>query len=484
MQGPPRQGPRHNSTSQSLNKRPLQQMPPAAARNSNLRELPVAPPHVLDILEMSGRCLATSAPGPVQGKVDSKNKTASTAVPAKEEAKTEPEFPEEDEETRLYRLKIEEQKRLREEILKQKELRRQQQAGARKKELLERLAQQQQQQQQQLGPGPALAPTSQEEPVTTQSPANGGPLLPFPGAQLRQNVRTRLLGKVPDSASNQPKPSHSLLPAAPSQGQGPQAKPLKHVRPARAAPLSPAQHRVPQVKPDEGDGPPPPQTIRTAILQSRPSDSKPGAKRTVMHRASSSGSGDGPHISSKVRVIKLSGGGGESDSFFPAEAPAQRLPLPDVRQQPVRKVTLTKGTLQPQAHLSGGAHIHPTGPPGIRSIQGIHPSKKVILHGRGRGVAGSLGRGRLMPNKQNLRVVECKPQSCVVSVEGLSLSTTDVQLRSLLMSVGPIQSLQMLPQQRKAIAKFKEPAHALAFQQKFHRHMVDLSHINVALIVE
>lgn len=44
-----------------------------------------------------------------------------------------------------------------------------------------------------------------------------------------------------------------------------------------------------------------------------------------------------------------------------------------------------------------------------------------------------------MPNKQNLRVVECKPQPCVVSVEGLSSSTTDVQLKSLLMSVGPIQ---------------------------------------------
>lgn len=99
-------------------------------------------------------------------------------------------------------------------------------------------------------------------------------------------------------------------------------------------------------------------------------------------------------------------------------------------------------------------------------------------------MAGAMGRGRPMPNKQNLRVVECKPQPCVVSVEGLSSSTTDVQLKSLLMSVGPIQSLQMLPQQRKAIAKFKEPAHALAFQQKFHRHMIDLSHINVALIVE
>lgn len=61
------------------------------------------------------------------------------------------------------------------------------------------------------------------------------------------------------------------------------------------------------------------------------------------------------------------------------------------------------------------------------------------MHGRGRGVAGAMGRGRLTPNKQNLRVVECKPQPCVVSVEGLSSSTTDVQLKSLLTSVGPIQ---------------------------------------------
>lgn len=62
-----------------------------------------------------------------------------------------------------------------------------------------------------------------------------------------------------------------------------------------------------------------------------------------------------------------------------------------------------------------------------------------MMHGRGRGIAGQMGRGRLMPNKQNLRVVECKPQPCVVSVEGLSSSTTDVQLKNLLMSVGPIQ---------------------------------------------
>ncbi|XP_047551830.1 RNA-binding protein 33 isoform X7 [Lutra lutra] len=301
MQCPQRQGLRHNTTSQNVSKRPMQQMQPAAPRNSNLRELPIAPAHVMEM--SSSRCSSTpAAPGkPVastspptrpgggprstQGKTEAKVKPVSPVLQPKEEAKAEPEFPDEDEETRLYRLKIEEQKRLREEILKQKELRRQQQAGARKKELLERLAQQQQLHL----PPPAAA--EQEQPAAAPSPTNGSPLLPFPGAQ-------------------------------------------------------------------------------------------------------------------------------------------------------------------------------------------------VLMHGRGRGVAGAMGRGRLTPNKQNLRVVECKPQPCVVSVEGLSSSTTDVQLKSLLTSVGPIQSLQMLPQQRKAIAKFKEPAHALAFQQKFHRHMVDLSHINVALIVE
>ncbi|EGW06033.1 RNA-binding protein 33 [Cricetulus griseus] len=263
------------------------------------------------------------------------------------------------------------------------------------------------------------------------------------------------------------------------QHQGQHVRPLKHPRQP--------PHKVLQVKPmDMGEAPHSPQAARGTSLQGRPQDSKPGVKRTVMHRANTGGGGDGPHVSSKVRVIKLSAGqGGESDGFSHSEGQPQRLPqTPDMRQQPTRKVTLTKGGPQQPQHLPVGPHMYPAIPPGIKSIQGIHPAKKAIMHGRGRGVAGPMGRGRLMPNKQNLRVVECKPQPCVVSVEGLSSSTTDAQLKSLLMSVGPIQSLQMLPQQRKAIAKFKEPAHALAFQQRFHRHMIDLSHINVALIVE
>ncbi|XP_027428831.1 RNA-binding protein 33 isoform X10 [Zalophus californianus] len=485
-----------NTTSQNVTKRPMQQMQPTAPRNSNLRELPIAPSHVMEM--SSSRCSSTPAapgkpiastspptrpgggPRSAQGKTEARVKPVSPVVQPKEEAKTEPEFPDEDEETRLYRLKIEEQKRLREEILKQKELRRQQQAGARKKELLERLAQQQ------LHLPPASA--EPEQPAASPSPTNGNPLLPFPGAQVRQNVKNRLLVKNQDvTLSNvQPKTSNFVPSGANMQYQGQLMKPLKPLRQARTVPQSPAQHKVLQVKPADGEGPPPPsQTARVASLQGRPPDAKPGAKRTVMHRANSGG-GDGPHVSSKVRVIKLSGGqGGESDGFFHPEGQPQRLPQPpEVRQQPARKVTLTKGALQQPHHPPVASHVHSAGPPGIKSIQGVHLAKKVLMHGRGRGVAGAMGRGRLMPNKQNLRVVECKPQPCVVSVEGLSSSTTDVQLKNLLMSVGPIQSLQMLPQQRKAIAKFKEPAHALAFQQKFHRHMIDLSHINVALIVE
>uniref|UniRef100_A0A2D4MQN3 RNA-binding protein 33 n=1 Tax=Micrurus spixii TaxID=129469 RepID=A0A2D4MQN3_9SAUR len=179
--------------------------------------------------------------------------------------------------------------------------------------------------------------------------------------------------------------------------------------------------------------------------------------------------------------------GGENVDFSHLEGLPHRLSQPsEQRHQPMRKVTLTKGTVQQphQPHQHHLSQIQSTFPQELKNIPGIHQVKKGILHGRGRGITGQMGRGCLMASKPNLRVVECKPQPCIVSVEGLSSSTTDIQLKNLLMSVGPIQSLQMLPQQRKAIAKFKEPADALKFQQKFHRHMIDLSHINVALIVE
>lgn len=392
-----------------------------------MRELPIAPSHAMEmsnnrrnstpaaqVKPITSTVSATKsvpAGGNSQGRPEMKAKAITPVGQTKSEGKSEPEYPDEDEETRLYRLKIEEQKRLREEILKQKELRRQQQAGARKRELLERLAQQQQQQ-----------PCSQQsymqhEEDSSEFPTNGSPYIPHSGLQTRHNVKNRLLVRKQDAvvANIHPKPTDFPQGAGDGQYQGQQMKPVKQLRQTRTVPASQPQaaQKALQSKPAAA-ALPTPAAARVASVPARPQEQKPGVKRTVMQRTNSAS--DGPHVGSKVRVIKLSGG--------------------------------------------------------------------VIMHGRGRGVAGQMGRGRLMPNKQNLRVVECKPQPCIVSVEGLSSSTTDVQLKNLLMSVGPIQSLQMLPQQRKAIAKFKEPAHALAFQQKFHRHMIDLSHINVALIVE
>lgn len=71
--------------------------------------------------------------------------------------------------------------------------------------------------------------------------------------------------------------------------------------------------------------------------------------------------------------------GGESDGFFHPEGQPQRLPQPpEARQPPTRKVTLTKGAPQQPQHPPVGAHVHPAGPPGIKSIQGVHPAKKVL----------------------------------------------------------------------------------------------------------
>lgn len=71
--------------------------------------------------------------------------------------------------------------------------------------------------------------------------------------------------------------------------------------------------------------------------------------------------------------------GGESDGFSHTEGQPQRLPQPpDMRQQPTRKVTLTKGVSQQPQHLPVGPHMYPAIPPGIKSIQGIHPAKKVL----------------------------------------------------------------------------------------------------------
>uniref|UniRef100_A0A8C2KKP1 RNA binding motif protein 33a n=1 Tax=Cyprinus carpio TaxID=7962 RepID=A0A8C2KKP1_CYPCA len=100
---------------------------------------------------------------------------------------------------------------------------------------------------------------------------------------------------------------------------------------------------------------------------------------------------------------------------------------------------------------------------------------EVVVRGRARGRGG----GRVMM-QQNPRAQDC--QRSTVCIEGLSSTTTNKQLMNLLNSIGPVEMFTILPEQRKAIAKFVNPQHAVSFQHSFHRHMIDLSHIDVSVI--
>ncbi|XP_064805089.1 RNA-binding protein 33-like isoform X1 [Oncorhynchus masou masou] len=493
-------------------------------RNSNLRELPVAPgnqnmnnvrpasvPNVRPVARAMqagvrpslnawpvtgsgrGRAQPTAAnkaaaqlPGPPERTVVRRDSTGTQPNIAVQD-------PDEDEETRQYRLKIEEQKRLREEILKRKEMRRQMQAGVRKKELLERINGQgdppQQQQQRQFPPKP-----QQPQQGSTAFPPNCTP--PTPPA-LRQNVKTRLqMTKGP----GQQAPALGWQGGQQGQYTGPGSNPTQQAQQQHQQ----QRRNVTQLNPIRPGGPTalgnmPMQGALMAGLgpgQAQALGPKSGVKRTVMQRANS-GDRAGPHIPQKVRVVKLLGGGGDvSGISAPIQQQATR-PAPHLRQGPVRKITLAN-------------------PPGGQPIQGLVTQgdrgglgNRVVVPGRGRargaavaggagqlgcgrgrargaavaGGAGQLGCGRLMPTRQNQRGAGTgDSQACTVSIDGLSTSTTDTQLQNLLNSIGPIQMFKMLPHQRKAIAKFHNPQHALSFQVSFNRHMIDLSHIDVSLI--
>ncbi|KAG5850317.1 hypothetical protein ANANG_G00080940 [Anguilla anguilla] len=197
-----------------------------------------------------------------------------------------------------------------------------------------------------------------------------------------------------------------------------------------------------------------------------------------MQRSNSSGA-DGTQVPQKVRVVKLLGGGSEAadgPSSVPPPPQQQRIQQvprqpPPLRQAPIRKVTM--GTAPLQQLQAPKPNLQQLVPHAGRGGMGPPQQNRVVVQGRGRAGALQMGRGRGAAGRQS---------PCTVSIEGLSSSTTDVQLKNLLKSIGPIQMFKMLPQQRKAVAKFVHPQHASSFQQSFHRHMIDLSHIDVSLI--
>ncbi|CAN9506348.1 unnamed protein product [Ophioblennius macclurei] len=539
---PPNPQQRNMSNRQRMNT-PMQQ------RNSNLRELPVAPGNTNSARPAA---VAPAAPSPAptshaanikpvakttqgmrpgqiaprmsgggrgRGQVTARAEmppggagrtVVRKEIPSAPPSDTKPQDPDEDEESRQYRKKVEEQKRLREEILRRKEMRRQMQAGVRKKELLERLnqgpegtepPQQQQQQQQPPLQQPPLQqvppPQQQQKPPPQQlqtlqpqqprqfpqrppqqplnhtlkhpnqgniNPLGGGPPQTPP---LRPNVKTRLqMAKAGGPQAPGPDQDQQWKWTQQNQQQFHHHQQQQRRTPIRPGPQMQSMH-VPQ-----NNIPITPSAIPSLAS---PLGLKPGAKRTVMQRAKIPGMDD-QQVPQKVRVVKLCGPGGmEPEAAAGIEQPQGNWPVPPLNQGIQRTVTMTGQQQQGPGGGGGG------GPQANRGGMSNPQQNRVVMSGRGRGRGGGpMGRGRPMPSRPIQRVAE--NERSVVSIEGLSSSTTDMQLKNLLRSIGPIEMFKMMPQQRKAMAKFSCPQHAASFQMSFHRHMIDLSHIDVSLV--
>ncbi|KAG7263060.1 hypothetical protein CRUP_030788 [Coryphaenoides rupestris] len=393
-----------------------------------------------------------------------------------------PQDPEEDEETRQYRMKIEEQKRVREQVLRRKEMRRQLQAGVRKKELLDRLNAQ----------GPTQLPGLNPE------PAQGPPQGPHPGPLQQQHHHQQQQQQVPPTPRAQRQFPFKQQQQGPAPNQGPvftpngalqNTQPCPPVRPRLQPGMAgvgpnqqrqiPQQHQQQQQQQHQQQHlqhqqslqrrnsgqafqqPQPPQRIMPiqgvcpagpGPLQSLALGPKLGVKRTVMQRSRSL---VGDEVPEKVRIVKLPGAHG-------------RVPEPPCSPEHMTIPSLTQGAHRKVMHAGAMATQTPGGWGGA--------SRVLVSGGRGGGRGGA-GRGRVPRAQQG---PEC--QLCTVSIEGLSSSTTDAQIKNLLHSIGPIQMFTMLPQQRKAVARFSSPQHASSFQKSFNRHMIDLSHIDVSLI--
>ncbi|XP_061613939.1 RNA-binding protein 33 [Phyllopteryx taeniolatus] len=492
-------------------------------RNCNLRELPVAPGNAnMSTFHPGGSLCANVRPvvkamqgvrpmqhahavpgggrgrGQVAANAAQQSMATGRTVVCKEiPSNVVPQDLDEDEETRQYRLKIEEQKRLREEILKRKELRRQMQAGVRKKELLDRIntqtatqslapSQQPTAQQNQLAPTVQqhlLVPAPQQSQEQRQPPQlqqqrqrpqqsfsqslgnpNGATQVQTP----RPHVKTRLQMGKGNSQQQQtltpgPEQQWTQTPQSPLQQQRRTSGPPNVNKPGAPNQFAQIPLKNIPVTPALGPGQPQAQGLKS------------GGKRTVMQRAKLA-DGEGQQVPQKVRVVKLSGGPGQSleATGIPIQQQQHHHHQGTWPDNPLRQGVQRKITMGGQ-QLYGAGGMQQVG----RGSIGNPQQSRVVVPGRGRGVA-HVGRGGPVGAWQGQRVGE--NQRRTVTIEGLSSSTTDVQLQSLLRSIGPIEMFRMIPQQRKAIATFSSPQHAASFQMSFHRHMIDLSHIDVKLI--
>nr|CBN82036.1 RNA-binding protein 33 [Dicentrarchus labrax] len=324
--------------------------------------------------------------------------------------------------------------------------------------------QQQQQQQQQPPlppPQPQQQPEQKQQPQLLQpqqqrqfpqrtpqslnqslkNPNQGTPIPPNSSAQTptpRPNVKTRLQmvkGSTQQQQTPGPGPDQQWKQPQQNQQQLLQQRRNSAVQNVNRPGAQIQSNQVPQknipVTPSVGPG----------QAQAQTQGPKPGTKRTVMQRAKNSGV-EAQQVPQKVRVVKLSGASGTGP--VATDGPVQQQgtwPATPLNQVVQRKVTMTgqqqQGPVEtPQAGRGGMGN--PQQNRAAVTVTILTDADRVVVSGRGRGRgAGPTGRGRPVSTRQSQRVAET--DRCTVSIEGLSSSTTDTQLKNLLRSIGPIE---------------------------------------------
>ncbi|XP_033106161.1 RNA-binding protein 33-like [Anneissia japonica] len=451
----------------------------------------------------------------------------------------------EDAETRRLRIQIEEQKKLREEIMKRKEERRQQLAAKRQEALKKRLAEQGHdvaKATKKLGLQPAAEkpPANNVNPVPESAQQHQGstrktneqlqeqflkqklnqqrqyhdqvqqqhqpqPMPDGPVKVWKQQQNLKVLVDEPRPIPTVGCPERMVAPQRPSTGSMNRAPNRGRGRGRGRGQCHPYQHagnpshqnqqmHGHQIEAQHG----PPQQVPAQQFES-PVQHPPGnvpqrrpmqqARGGVQGRGSAMGRGRGGYQNVGRGRAQQARRGNMHQVPQPSvgrgmgRVPMQQAPPGNVQAQPapVRKSVKERlgqlpGASSPQPQnfheVPGGNQQRLVVPPGQVIQQIVQP----LVHPR------QILQRPVQPNPmEGARLVKTEPMLNRVLIEGLSASTASQKIVQLTKSVGPLQNIHMIPNQRKAFLTFLNPQHAYVFQSKYDRHMLDLSMLTVKL---
>ncbi|XP_077555926.1 uncharacterized protein LOC144170178 isoform X3 [Haemaphysalis longicornis] len=317
---------------------------------------------------------------------------------------------EEDVATQELRRKIEEQKKLRDQVMRIKEERRKLAVMQRQRDLLERRLQG-------TATGSSGGSSSAEPQPGSSSAPEGAPNAPAAPASVKQRLGVR---------------SSPVTAPAPLPAEGSSA--LKKVVIVRRA--GQQQHQQQQA----------------GVSAAVPGSSAGTLANSEVHAGASRGVASlqgraGPGVASRIGPVRAAGLATTGTPGAPRK---------------VIRIVSSNGRLQAVNSGAGGAAVRPAAPNAPQAVRmqapGGHmmrPPARLPAH------PGAIGR---------------------VLVSNLSVSTTEHSLRLLGRTCGVVTEIILDRNQRQAVVKFSEHQQAVQFQQRYQRHMLDLSMIQVSLL--